>query len=514
MTRAQAETASSPGFNQADDERNTMSQTETSTAGEQQELKRGLTARHMQMIAIGGAIGTGLFVASGKTISTAGPGGAILAYGLIGIMVLFLMQSLGEMAAHLPVPGSFQTYATRYVSESFGFAMGWNYWFNWAITVAAELVAVGEVMKYWLPDVHPAVWAGGFLVLLTAINALSARAYGESEFWLAFIKVATVIIFLVAGIAMIFGILGGPSPGLSHWTEGEAPFVGGPMAVFAIFMVAGFSFQGTEMIGVAAGESANPRRDVPRALTSVFWRIMLFYIGAILVIGTLISYADPNLLTAAEGDISISPFTLIFERAGIAFAAAAMNAVILTAVLSAGNSGLYVSARMLFSLAQEKKAPAIFARVSKNGVPLPALLATAAIGAVGFIAALISPDGAYLWLVNVSGLAGFITWVGIAVAHWRFRRAFRAQGHSLDELPYVAPFFPIGPMIAFLMCVLVIAGQGYDAIVGGDWVGIASAYIGLPVFIAVWLGHRAVKKDKIIPLEQVDVSGLDVKVSK
>ena len=147
-------------------------------------------------------------------------------------------------------------------------------------------------------------------------------------------------------------------------------------------------------------------------------------------------------------------------------------------------------------------------------MPLPALLATAAIGAFGFIAALISPDGAYLWLVNVSGLAGFITWVGIAVAHWRFRRAFRAQGHSLDELPYVAPFFPIGPMIAFLMCVLVIAGQGYDAIVGGDWVGIASAYIGLPVFIAVWLGHRAVKKDKIIPLKQIDVSGLDVKVSK
>jgi len=416
-------------------------------------------------------------------------------------MVLFLMQSLGEMAAHLPVPGSFQTYATRYVSSSFGFAMGWNYWFNWAITVAAELVAVGEVMKYWLPETPSWVWAGIFLVLLTGLNALSAKAYGEGEFWLATIKVVTVIVFLIAGIAMIFGVLGGASPGASNWTTGEAPFVGGPVAIFAIFMVAGFSFQGTEMIGIAAGESKNPRRDVPRALTSVFWRIMLFYIGAMVVIGFLIPYTDPNLLTAAEGDINISPFTLIFERAGIAFAAAAMK-------------GLYVSARMLFSLAQEGKAPKIFTKVNKGGVPMPALMATSAVGAVGFIASVISPDAAYLWLVNVSGLAGFITWVGIAVAHYRFRRAYMRQGHSLNDLPYTAPFFPVGPIIAFIMCLLVIGGQNYEAILAGDWVGVMSSYIGLPVFVAVWAIHAIVTRDRLIPLEQVDVSGLEVKTGK
>ena len=490
------------------------SEEKAANSPEETELKRGLSARHLQMIAIGGAIGTGLFVASGKTISTAGPGGAIVAYGLIGIMVLFLMQSLGEMAAHLPVPGSFQTYATRYVSSSFGFTMGWNYWFNWAITVATELVAVGEVMKYWLPETPSWVWAGTFLVLLTGLNALSAKAYGEGEFWLATIKVVTVIVFLIAGIAMIFGILGGASPGVSNWTAGDAPFVGGPIAIFSIFMVAGFSFQGTEMIGVAAGESKNPRRDVPRALTSVFWRIMLFYIGAMVIIGFLIPYTDPNLLTAADGNVNISPFTLIFERAGIAFAAAVMNAVILSAVLSAGNSGLYVSARMLFSLAQEGKAPKMFTRINSGGVPMNALLATAAIGAVGFIAALLSPDGAYLWLVNVSGLAGFITWVGIAMAHYRFRRAYLKQGHSLKELPYVAPFFPVGPIIAFLMCLVVIGGQNYEAIISGDWFGVLSSYIGLPVVAAVWLGHRIVTRDRLIPLEEMDVSGLEVGESK
>ena len=174
-------------------------------------LHRSLTNRHMQMIAIGGAIGTGLFVASGATVSTAGPGGALVAYAAIGLMVLLLMQSLGEMTAHMPVAGSFQTYATRFVSPSFGFAMGWNYWFNWAITVAAELVAAGIVMGYWLPGVPSWIWAALFLALLTTLNALSARAFGEGEFWLSAIKVVTVVVFLVAGLAMIAGIIGGTS---------------------------------------------------------------------------------------------------------------------------------------------------------------------------------------------------------------------------------------------------------------------------------------------------------------
>ena len=180
---------------------------------EESGLQRSLTNRHMQMIAIGGAIGTGLFVASGATVSTAGPGGALVAYAAIGLMVLLLMQSLGEMTAHMPVAGSFQTYATRFVSPSFGFAMGWNYWFNWAITVAAELVAAGIVMAYWLPGVPSWIWAALFLALLTTLNALSARAFGEGEFWLSAIKVVTVIVFLIAGVAMIAGIVGGRPPG-------------------------------------------------------------------------------------------------------------------------------------------------------------------------------------------------------------------------------------------------------------------------------------------------------------
>ncbi|WP_346846130.1 amino acid permease [uncultured Rothia sp.] len=480
----------------------------------EKQLNRGLKSRHMQMIAIGGAIGTGLFVASGATVATAGPGGALLAYAVIGLMVLLLMQSLGEMSAHLPVPGSFQTFASRYVSPSFGFAMGWNYWFNWAITVAAELVAAGIIMNFWLPDVPPWVWAAVFLAILFGINALSARSYGESEFWLATIKVIAVTVFLIAGVAMIIGILGDKSPGFSNWTAGDAPFVGGALSIISVFMIAGFSFQGTEMIGVAAGESENPRRDVPKAIHSVFWRILLFYIGAFIIIGFLIPYTDPNLLRSDTTDIAYSPFTLVFEHAGVAFAASVMNAVILTAILSAGNSGLYVSSRMLYSMALEGKAPKIFAQVSKNGIPMTALIATATVGLFGFLTAIMGEGAAYTWLVNISGLSGFIAWVGIAVCHYRFRRAYLKQGNSLKDLPYVAPFFPVGPIIAFIMCALVILGQNYEAFFAGQWAEVATAYIGLPIFLAVWLIHKFVTKDQTIPLEDVDVSGLDVRAQE
>ena len=298
-------------------------------------LQRRLHSRHLTMIAIGGAIGTGLFLASGKTISQAGPGGAIVAYGLIGLMVFLLMQSLGEMSTYLPVAGSFGEYGTRFISPSFGFAAGWNFWFNWAITVAAELAAAALVMKFWFPHTPGWMWSAIFLTLLVLLNALSARAYGEGEFWFALIKVVTVVVFLVLGVLIIFGIIGGKSPGFENWTKGEAPFVDGGLGILAIFMVAGFSFQGTELVAVAAGETENPEQTVPKAIRTIFWRILLFYIGTIAVIGFLVSYTDPNLLRNDETDVAYSPFTLVFDRAGIAAAASVINAVILTSILSA-----------------------------------------------------------------------------------------------------------------------------------------------------------------------------------
>ncbi|MCI5825857.1 MAG: amino acid permease [Arcanobacterium sp.] len=488
-----------------------------STSSGSQQLHRGLRARHLNMIAIGGAIGTGLFVASGGTISQAGPGGALVAYALIGIMVFFLMQSLGEMAAYMPVAGSFGEYGTRFVSPSFGFAMGWNYWFNWAITVAAELVAAGLVMKFWLPDVPMWIWSAIFLVILFTINALSARAYGEGEFWFALIKVITVIVFLVVGVLMIVGILGGTSPGFSNWVVADphngtqAPFVGGALGILAVFMIAGFSFQGTELIGVAAGEAENPSVSIPKAIKSVFWRILLFYILAIAVIGFLIPYTDPNLLNASDtGDITIAPFTLIFAKSGLvgqAVIASVMNAVILTAVLSAGNSGLYASTRMLYALAENHQAPHIFAKLNNRGVPMTALVGTTVIALLCFLSYVFGEDSAYTWIVNASGLAGFITWVGIAWCHLKFRKAYTTQGHDLAELPFRAKLYPAGPIIALVMCVLVIIGQNTEALLGrSDFLQLLSSYIGLPLFLLLWAGHKLITRSPKIDPAKADLS--------
>lgn len=484
-----------------------LSLREETGIGGKEELKRSLKARHMNMIALGGAIGTGLFLASGASVSTAGPGGALVAYGVIGIMVYFLMTSLGEMATYLPIPGSFGTYAARFVDPALGFAIGWNYWLNWATCIAVELVAGAIIMKFWFPDIPGYYWSGLFLVILFSLNYLSTRAYGESEYWFAGAKVVTVVIFLLVGTLMILGI-GSSSPGFANWHLEEAPFVGGFASILAIFMIAGFSFQGTELVGIAAGESENPEKDVPKAINTVFWRILLFYIGALIVIGFILPYTDENLLKGDVENVAVSPFTLVFSRAGLTAAASLMNAIILTSVLSCANSGLYASTRMLYAMAKEGKAPKVFGKVNKRGVPVNSLYITSAIGFLAFLSSLVGEGTAYTWLLNITGMIGFIAWLGIAISHYRFRKAFIKQGLDLNILKYKAKWFPFGPIFAMVLCFIVIIGQNYNAFLGGevDWYGIAVSYIGIPIFLATYIGYKLSKKSKLIALDKVDLS--------
>ncbi|MDF2655046.1 MAG: amino acid permease [Bacillota bacterium] len=474
-------------------------------------LQRKLRARHMNMIAIGGAIGTGLFVATGASISTAGPGGAMVSYAVIGMAVFFVMNALGEMATYTPVPGAFETYSTKYVDPSFGFAMGWNYWYCSTMTIAVEVVAASILVKFWLPDSSSALWSTLCLIILIALNLFSASVFGEAEFWFAGIKVVTIIIFLIVGILMIFGIFNGEAVGFSNWTLGEAPFVGGGYAVFSILMVAGFSFVGVEATAVAAGECVNPDKTVPKAINNVFWRIMIFYIGGIIVVATLLPYTDPNLLSGAIDNVAVSPFTLIFERAGLAIAASLMNAVILTSVLSCGNSTLYIASRLLYSMAQSGKAPKLFGKVSRRGVPVYAVLGTAAISCLCFLSSFAGDSVVYTWLYNATGLTGFITWFGICICHLRFRKAFKAQGRDLTELKYKAKLYPYGTIAALIICGLVILGQGYYAIsdTGIDWYGVLVAYIGLPIAVALYFIHKLVKKTRLIPVMDMDLSAGD-----
>ncbi|WP_260285747.1 amino acid permease [Peribacillus aracenensis] len=469
------------------------------------ELKRSLKARHLMMISLGGTIGTGLFLASGGAIHSAGPGGALVAYAVIGIMVYYLMTSLAEMAAFMPVAGSFRVYASKFVDPSFGFAIGWNYWYNWAITIAAELAAVVLIMKFWFPDSPSIIWSAIALITMFLINYMSVKGFGEAEFWFAMIKVVTVVIFLITGVLIILGIMGGKDPiGFSNFTMGEGPFNGGFFTILGVFMAAGFSFQGTELLGVTAGESEDPEKNIPKAIRSVFWRIILFYILAIFVIGMIIPFTDSRLLSE---DVAVSPFTLVFERAGLAFAASIMNAIILSSVLSAGNSGMYASTRMLWDLARDGKAPKFLGKLDKRGVPVNALIVTSLVGCVAFLASFFGDGVVYIWLLNASGMAGFVTWVGIAIAHYRFRKAYAAQGLDMNALPFRAKGFPFGPIFALVLCLIIIIGQGYQAFSsdGIDWNSMFVSYIGLILFFALWLGYKIKHKTKIIPLEECDL---------
>ncbi|MEA4902303.1 amino acid permease [Desulfitobacterium sp.] len=469
------------------------------------QLRRSLKSRHLSLISLGGTIGTGLFLASGGAIHQAGSGGALIAYAAIGVMVYYLMTSLAEMAAYIPVAGSFRVYATRFVDPAFGFAIGWNYWYNWAITIAAELSAVVLIMKFWFPDSPSFFWSGIALVVMFLLNYLSVKGFGEAEYWFAMIKVVTVIVFIIVGILIILGIMGGNDPiGFTNFFADGGPIHGGFFSILGVFMVAGFSFQGTELLGITAGESEDPERDIPKAIKSVFWRILLFYILAIFVIGMIIPFTDPRLLSE---DIAVSPFTLVFERAGIAFAASVMNAIILTSVLSAGNSGMYASTRMLWDLARDGKAPQFLGKLDNRGVPVNALIITSLVGTLAFLASYFGDGVVYIWLLNASGMAGFVTWVGIAIAHYRFRKAYLAQGRDLEDLPYVAKNFPTGPILALVLCIFIIIGQGYQALSaeGIDWNSMFVSYIGLIAFFVVWLAYKIKHKTKLISLEEVDL---------
>jgi lysine-specific permease len=467
-------------------------------------LQRKLKARHLTMIAMGGAIGTGLFLGSGPAIHNAGPGGAFVAYTVIGIMVYFIMTSLGELATFMPVSGAFSTYASRFIDPSLGFALGWNYWYSWAMTLAAELSASTMVMKFWFPHSSSFLWSLLFLVIIFLLNYLSVRGYGEGEYWFSFIKVATIIIFIIVGIFMIFGIMNGDPIGFKNFTVGDAPFAGGFMATLGIFIAAGFSFQGTEIVGVAAGESEDPAKNVPRSIRSTFWRIFLFYCLAILVVGLIVPYTTSSL----SGDsVMVSPFTMVFKKVGLAFAASLMNAIILTAVLSAGNSSLYVTSRMMYAMAEDGLAPKVFAKLNKRGVPVPAVIATTLVGMLAFFASYFGDGVVYIWLMNSVGITGFIFWLGIAASHYRFRKAYIAQGYSLSDLPYRSKWFPFGPIFAFVLCLIVILAQNYQAFTADhiDWGSVIAAYLGIPLFLIMWLGYKFIKKTKVIPLKECKI---------
>jgi len=499
-----------------------MSEVQTSGHGH---LKRGIGQRQLSMIAIGGAIGTGLFLASGKTISTAGPGGALLCYAIIGLIVYLMMTSLGEMSTQLPLPGGFQTFASRFIDPAVGMTFGWNYWISWAITLAAEFSAAEIVMKFWFPNVPNGVFPLLFFVVLMALNLISVKGYAETEFWFAGIKVIAVVVFIIVGILLILGVGNAHEAGFSNWTlqgAGEragdkAPFIGGLGAFLSVFLIAGFSFQGTEGVGIAAAEAKNPEKSIPRAIKTVFWRILIFYVVAIFIIATLIPFSDPHLLGAnVDADVATyketfaqSPFVIVFSKIGISWAPHLVNFIILTSILSAGNSSLYMSSRMLYSMGIQKQAPKVFGKTTHRGVPVAAVCLTGAIGLLAVLSKFIGTDSVYTFLYSISSISGFIIWLGISVTHWRFRRAWKAQGHSANDLKFKAKFYPVGPILAALVFLFVIIGNVVGMIPppgagASSVIEFVGTFIIIPVLILLYIGYKVIRKTKVVPLKDAD----------
>ncbi|KAI7870735.1 amino acid permease/ SLC12A domain-containing protein [Spinellus fusiger] len=471
---------------------------------EKRHLQRGLKARHIQMIALGGTIGTGLFMASGRAIASGGPGGALVAYMIIGLVVFCVMMSLGEMAAYMPIAGSFAHFATRFADPSLGFCVGWVYWANWAVGVAVELTGVAIIVEYWIQSVNSVVWNIICLLLLVAINVFSVKGYGEIEYWISFIKIFVVIVFIIVGLCVDTGTIGGVNYGVSNFHLDGGAFPGGFLGIFNVFLTAAFSFNGVEIVGITAGESVNPHKTVPAAVKQVFYRIVLFYVLSILVIGLVIPYTDPRLLTNGH-DITVSPFTLVFQKAGAVWAADLMNAVILITMISAGNSGAYSSSRTLLSLAEQGYAPRLFTRLNRWGIPIWAVLMSCAMGCLAFLTSLFGSGIVFTWLTNLTSVAGLITWVIISITHIRFRQGYLAQGRLLTALPYVAPFFPYCDIIVIVIGTIVIFGQGYSSFLAPiSGTNVVASYIGLIFATVVYVGHKIFSHSGLVKNKDMD----------
>lgn len=454
-------------------------------------LSKKLETRHLNMIALGGAIGTGIFLTIGNAIATAGPGGTLVSYAIMAIIVYFLMMSLGEMSTYQPNSGTFCKYSAEYVGPSFGFAMSYNYWFNWGITLAVEISAAVMFTQFWYPHSSVLLLSSLYFFGIFFANMFSVNVYGEVEYGLSMVKVATILLLIMLGLYLL-----GQKPELisQNWHVGDAPFHNGFSGFLTVFLFAGFAFQGTELVGVASGETKNPEKSIPQSIRMVFWRLCLFYILTTFIIGSLLPYTDSNL--SSQGSVLESPFTKIFELSGIPYAGSIINFVILTAVLSAGNSNLYSATRILWHMGKQGEAPKIFSWVSRKGVPFPALLLTAFIGSMVFISSFVGNAIFFNYIVEVSSLSGFIAWFGIALSHYQFRKIYLASGKKLSDLKFRAKMYPLGPIISMIVLIFVIAGQVHGLMISHrlSLSGFLVTYVSIIFFFLLMTGHFIYRK--------------------
>lgn len=446
---------------------------------------------------------TGLFLGTGKALATGGPASLLICYAIVGGIVFVTMLSLGEMAAYVPVAGSFCTFAGRYVDDALGFALTWNYWFNDVVSTASDLVALQLLMQYWTYDFP--WYALGLIVwaLVVLANVAHVRAYGELEYWLCLLKVATIVIFIIVGIAVNCG--GNTSHeyiGAKYWYLPGAPFVGGIGGFASVFVTASFAYGGTESIAITAGETRNPARQLPRVVKNVFFRILGFYILSILLIGLNVPYNYPDLDTKTT---RTSPFTLAFEKAGSKVAGSFMNAVIMTSAISAANHALFAGSRLLYTLSVNRHAPKVFGKLTRYQIPLVSVLTTSVLSGLLFGSSFIGAGQLWTWLQNIVGVSNQLSWISIGVASLRFRAGLKAQGRE-HLLPFKNWTYPYGPIIVVSLGTAIVLVQGWSCFSPTfSPVDFVSFYIELPVFALMFVGWKLIKRTKLVGASDMDL---------
>ncbi|KAI4735791.1 dicarboxylic amino acid permease [Aureobasidium sp. EXF-12298] len=454
-------------------------------------LQRRLKPRHLQMIAIGGVIGTGLFLGTGSDLAHGGPAGLLIGYCVMASLLFSVMVALGEMISHLPIAGGQFALASRFVSPAVGFGMGWLYWYNYIVVLPAELSASAVLVSYWTPAgkadstcttgiCNNSLWIAIFLIVVIAINFGGTRVFGEIEFWFCSIKVLTIIGLIITGIIITSG--GGPDGtpiGFRYWNQSggfvqyqDIPGAKGRfLGFFSVLINAAFAFIGTEITAITAAECANPKRAVPTAIKSVWIRLVLFYLCSAFIIGLLVSPSDPdlNLGTGAAK----SPFVLAMKNAGISVLPSVVNAALLTSAWSAGCADLFVSSRALYGLASRGQAPAIFRRV----------------------------------LSNMTAICGMISWACILWTSIRWQKGLKAQGIDRDTLPYKAPFQPYLSYYGLTVSILVMIFGGFTAFMPHFKVSsFVTTYFPIPFFLVLSIGYAIYAKSDLIKFEDMDFS--------
>ncbi|KAI4596770.1 hypothetical protein KJ359_005113 [Pestalotiopsis sp. 9143b] len=491
---------------------------ETATAdidhfAEVREVRQGLKQRHIQMISLAGAIGTGLFLGSGSALAKGGPLGAFLGYTFTGILASSVALAAGELGALVPLNGGIVRYSELFVDPALSFAVGWNVVYFYLTSCPNEIVAAAVLIEYWL-TINNAIWVTVFNILVIISCSLFVRVYGELEFGFSMLKIMLIVFVNILALVVTCG--GGPSgeaigfrywhtPGLFVQYLGIPGATGRFLGFWSTFSTAIYSYSGIETISISAAEVECPRRAIPQAAKRIFWRILLFYVISIFMITLVVASDDPSLLSASK--TAASPFVIAATNSGIKYVPSIINAVVITSAWSAANSGMLSGSRTLFGLARENRAPKIFNRLNRFGIPYVSVALFSLFLCLAYMTLSASASLVFEWLVNLVSVAALVNWSIILITYLRFQYGCRAQGIDRRELPWAAPLQPYLSWASLVMFILLLLTSGYTTFLKGHWDTevFVSSYINIPIILVLYFGYKLVKKTSVIPLKDIPV---------